>query len=246
MQAHARRWLIALATAAWLVGGSAIASGLQVSPTLLSLQARQAADGLWLSNTGDSPLHAQVRVYRWTQEGGEEQLVPSRDLVISPPMLALDAGRKQLVRVIRVSAPPQGASETAYRVILDELPTHDAKARGLQFVLRYSVPVFVEPAAAKPGPAQLQWSLEQVDGKAVLSIRNTGGMHAQIVELGYTDTNKRHTSLGDGLFGYVLPGASMHWTLKAPAAAFAHGGTFEAMINGEKATQNLSLANRPR
>jgi fimbrial chaperone protein len=36
----------------------------------------------------------------------------------------------------------------------------------------------------------------------------------------------------------------MRWMLKPSAAVFASGGTLEAMINGEKATQNLSLADR--
>ena len=112
MSARVRPKLIALAAAAWLLGGSAMGSGLQVAPTLVTLEATQTAGGLWLSNTGDTPLHAQVRVYRWTQEGGEEQLVPSRDLVISPPMLALEPGQKQLVRVIRVGAPPAACSKS--------------------------------------------------------------------------------------------------------------------------------------
>jgi hypothetical protein len=38
----------------------------------------------------------------------------------------------------------------------------------------------------------------------------------------------------------------MQWMLKPPAAAFPAGGTLEAMINGEKAAQNLSLADRSR
>lgn len=72
------RYTFALAFA--LAHAVASASGLQVSPVTLTLQATQNADGLWLSNTGDSVVHAQVRVYQWSQENGAEKLTPSREL----------------------------------------------------------------------------------------------------------------------------------------------------------------------
>jgi len=233
----------------WLLGAllfassHAYGSGLQVSPTSLSLAAAQNADGLWLSNTGNDPLHAQVRVYQWVQEGGEEKLIPSRGLVISPPMLALDGQQRQLVRVIRVGAPPTDGREAAYRVIVNELPDDRAeKSSGLKFVLRYSLPVFIEPAGVAPTPPQLHWSLRREGDEAVLEVSNSGGTHAQIVDLDYVDGAQHRTKVAQGLLGYVLPGATMHWTLKPTASVFAAGGTFEAMINGEKVTQSLPLA----
>src|SRR5690625_4670723 len=125
MAIHPRRaWLILLLATAGCAGSLAYASGLQVSPVSLTLQADQNAQGLWLSNTGSSVVHAQVRVYHWTQNGGAKQLTPSRALVVSPPMLAIQPGQKQLIRVIRVGAPPSGpnAVEDAYRLAIDELP----------------------------------------------------------------------------------------------------------------------------
>jgi fimbrial chaperone protein len=232
-------------------GGQARASGLQVAPTTLSLQANQNADGLWLSNTGDNVVHAQVRVYRWTQDEQGDQLVASRGLVISPPMLQLDSGDRQLIRVIRVGPPPGGigATEAAYRLAIDELPVaaSDGKPRtGLQFVLHYSLPIFIEPAGAAAAPAQLQWALRRIGEQAQLEVSNRGGRHAQLADLGFVDRNGRRTDIQPGLLGYVLPGATMRWMLKPSAATFAAGGTLEAMINGEKATQNLALADRPR
>ena len=200
------------------------ASGLQVAPTTLSLRASQNADGLWLSNAGDGVVHAQVRVYHWTQDDKGDQLVASRGLVVSPPMLQL---------------------------AIDELPvaTPDNAAnpkRGLQFVLHYSVPIFVEPAGAAASPAQLQWSLQRIGEQAQLQVSNRGGSHAQLAGLNFIDKSGHRTEINPGLLGYVLPGATMRWMLKPSAAVFAAGGTLEAMINGEKATQNLALADRPR
>ena len=109
---------IACALGLALLSSTAAASGLQVSPVTLSLQARQNAEGLWLSNTGDRVVHAQVRVYHWTQEGGEEQLTPSRGLLVSPPMLEIAPGTEMKIArgaVLRVVVPPteDPAEETA-------------------------------------------------------------------------------------------------------------------------------------
>lgn len=251
---------LALYTAAALLCGSASASGLQVSPISLTIQSTQNADGLWLSNTGNSVVSAQVRVYRWTQEGGEDKLTPSRALLVSPPMLQLPVEGRQLIRAIRAGAPPSGpgAVQEAYRVIIDELPV-DAPAaatspapinsgakKGLQFVLRYSVPIFVQPAGEAPSSPQLRWSVRDDAGKAVLEVANSGGSHAQLADLNFTDNAGRRTAVHPGLLGYVLPGAQMRWTLSAPASTFAAGGSWEAMINGNTAQQNTQTVDSPR
>jgi len=236
----------ALLAGFFLASSEVTASGLQVAPVSLSLAPSKNADGLWLSNTGDGIVHAQVRVYHWTQQGGEEQLTPSRGLIISPPMMQLAIGDKQMVRVIRVGAPPSGvgAAEDAYRVTIDELPIDTQGKKGLQFVLHYSVPVFVEPAGAAAVAPQLQWNLQRDGDHVVLQVANTGTGHAQLAQVSYVDNAGHRTEISGGLLGYVLPGATMHWTLKQPTAVFAGGGTLEAMINGAKATQKLPLADR--
>jgi fimbrial chaperone protein len=234
-----------LACVATLGCATAFASGLQVAPVSLTLKATQNADGLWLSNTGDSVVHAQVRVYRWTQEDDADKLAPTRGLVVSPPMVELAVGERQLIRAIRLGAPPTGGAEEAYRLIIDELPVHEPKQKGLQYVLRYSVPVFVEPAGTLATPPQLQWALEREGDKTLLEVANSGGTHAQIADVAYTDAAGQRTDIARGLLGYVLPGVHMRWAVKVPAAALSDGVRWEAMING-KTDQSVTLAERPR
>ncbi|MEP6899774.1 MAG: molecular chaperone [Rhodanobacter sp.] len=247
MSRHLHRILRATLSAGLLLAaGTVLASGLQVAPVSLNLSAARNADGLWLSNTGDTVVHTQVRVYHWTQDGGEEQLTPSRGLVISPPMMQLALNDRQLIRVIRVGAPPSGtdAVEDAYRVVIDELPVDTQGKKGLQFVLHYSVPVFVEPVGDAVIAPILHWSLQREGDHAVLQISNTGNGHAQLASMFFVDGAGHRTEVAGSLMGYVLPGATMHWTLKQATSVFAAGGTFEAMINGAPATQKLSLADR--
>lgn len=229
-------------------GGVVCASGLQVAPTTLSLQASQNADGIWLSNIGNDVVHAQVRVYHWTQDGQGDQLVPSRGLIISPPMLQLMSGDRQLIRIIRTTPPPigKGSVEDAYRLAIDELPIGTQGKPGLKFVLHYSVPIFIEPADSASLSPQLQWSLQPGDKGVALQVSNNGNGHAQLAGVSYIDASGHRTEITQGLLGYVLPGSTMRWTLKPPAAVFTAGGVLETMINGEKVTQSLSLADHSR
>lgn len=241
------RWL-AMLGAMWLAYAvPAAASGLQVSPISITLRAERNADGLWLSNTGETALHAQVRVFRWTQESGEEKLLPSQELAISPPMLALAPGGRQLVRVIRLGPPPQDV-EASYRVIVDELPleTAAAKKSGLQFVLRYSIPVFLSPAGEAPPASALRARLDVSEAKAALEIDNPGKVHAQIADLVFIDAAGQRHAVAPGLLGYALPGQRMRWPLAHPSSLFDKGGTLKARINGEAAEQSLPLDSTAR
>ena len=242
-----RAVFIALALACAPAG----ASGLQVAPISLQLGAQQTADGLWLSNTGNAPLQAQVRVYHWSQQNGEEQLEPSRGVMISPPMLKLGPGARQLVRVIRAGAPPQGR-EDAYRVVIDELPVEipatgapetnavdDAK-RGLQFVLRYSVPVFLAPAGVVTPAPELKGSIVRDGEHTLLEVGNTGAMHAQLGNLVHLDAQGKRSELVSGLLGYVLAGQTMRWSLDAAKDSLASGGRLQSRINGEPVEQTVA------
>ena len=239
-----------------LSSGMVMASGLQVSPISLSLQAKENASGLTLSNTGDNAVHAQVRVYQWSQDEKGDQLTASRGLLASPPMIKLQAGEKQLIRIIRASAPPSGvgAVENSYRLSIDELPIKFAEQKtGLQFALSYSLPVFVKPVGITETNPKLQWSYSvqpdslQPDGKQMnLRVSNSGNGHAQLADLGFIDTAGNNINIHQGLLGYVLPGATMNWTLKVPPSALMTGGKFKVMINGTQTTQNITLDSSTR
>jgi fimbrial chaperone protein len=238
--------------AAWLccAGTVARASGLQVSPTSLTLAPGRNADGLWLGNTGEQTLHAQVRVLHWTQHDGTEQLTPSQGLVASPPMIELAVGARQLVRVIR-TAPAQGPNEEAYRVLVDELPLAPPSAQppaqdadgqhGLRFVLRYSVPVFLPPPNDAQAAPQLHARLLEDGGRRMLEVANRGRAHAQLGNLVRVDAQGRRTELVAGLVGYVLAGSTMRWPLAPDAPPLAAGDRLSSRINGAPDEQTLAV-----
>lgn len=222
---------------AGLLAPTAWPSGLQVSPIGLRLSATTQADALWLTNTGADTIHAQVRMFRWTQANGKDVLESSRDLVVSPPMVAIAPGDRQLVRVIRQVAPASNDMETAYRVLVDEIPMDSRDKNGLTFVLRYSIPVFLAPTGDRAVKAALHASWEETSTGATLHIRNSGNGHAQIADVVWYGTGGDRATLLPGLAGYALPGASMSWNV--PGDARHATGAVRARINGDASESTL-------
>lgn len=213
------------------------AAGLSVTP--ISLEFTTApVQALWLSNTGAEPLNAQLRAYTWTQSDGADRLEPTRDLLLSPPMMALQPGQRQLIRVIRSAS--AAAGERSYRILVDELPDPARQQQGLNFVMQFSIPVFAgAPAEAAPA---LEWRLLSEAGKPVLVADNRGDGRAKITDLELLDAEGRSLLRRSGLFGYVLAGASRRWPLTAQETAGLPATDIQARINGENVRQKL----RPR
>lgn len=215
------------------------AGGLQIAPVSLTILAEKNADGIWLSNEGEDVLTAQVRVYHWTQGDYRDILTPSQGLAISPPMLALAPGQKQLIRVIRTTHVTPDHLEDAWRLSIDELPPSMPQKNKLQFVMKYSVPVFVQPAELKDAAPKLQWRLVQSDGNTFLDVSNHGTHHAQLSQVTFMNARGTRKVITPGLLGYVLPHSTMRWIISSSTEDVYRHGQIELMINGQKTRHNL-------
>lgn len=228
-----------------MLGAAALgshAAGLQISPTGLSLPAKQRAGIFTLTNTGGQPLTAQVRVYRWDQdENGKDVLTPSKEVIASPPMVKLAAGGVQQFRVIRTK--PAVQAEEAYRLVVDELPPPQAKQKkGLQFVLRYSVPLFLNQT--ENPEAALQWHIRNAPGgRMLLTAANTGTAHAQLSNIAVQTGKGRH-NLVNGLAGYALPGKTWQYSLDSSASAAVRQGKLSVTVNGRTVQPEVRFAAR--
>lgn len=226
------------------------AAGLQVAPIGLSFTPSSPAQGLWLTNTGSEVLNAQVRVFHWTQNDGNDNLTPTQVLVASPPMLSIAPGGKQLVRVIRTDAAAISANEDAFRVLVDELPpAPQAEQTGVRYVMRHSIPVFIQPSAIAPDvsvvTAALRWSLVRDGDGIALQVSNAGNTHAQISAATLLLRNNKSVEISPGLLGYVLPEMTMRWALNVPAAQLGTGIQLKARINGKPLEQTFPVGGLP-
>ncbi len=238
--ARQRRLLLPLAgcaLAALTLMVPAQAASLQVSPVVLNFQPGQPAQGLTLRNTGDAPLTGQVRVFAWSQDGKDDVLVPVQALVASPPMVVIPPQGEQLVRVVRVDRQPASHEQT-FRMLIDELPPPLGAAAsgevsgGVNFRLRYSIPVFV-PMPGAPGEPRLSWTLKQRDGAWYLAAGNQGATHAQLSAVKLSTSKGQDFEVSAGLLGYALAGSGREWRMPDtfPAALATSDLKVQATVN---------------
>ncbi len=239
-----RSWIAALflASTAATFSAEAMASSLQITPINIEVPAPGAASKVTLANAGDEVLNAQIRIFRWVQQNGQDQLVETRDVIASPPAIKLGAGKKSVIRVVRVNKTP-AATEESYRLIVDEVPKPPKPGMaGVGFAIRYSVPVFF----SKPGEdIDLGWSAGVSNGKVVVKAANSGGRHVRLSGLKVVADNGKAVSFGSGLSGYVLGQSSRMWIAKSKA--IAPGSTIKIVAQGDngpiEATAKVQAAN---
>jgi fimbrial chaperone protein len=218
------------------MAGAAAAKGhLQARPTLVELLPQASATRMTLANTGDAVVGAQVRVFEWSQQDGDDRLVPATDMVVSPPIARVPAGGEQVVRVVR-TGPAAAGKDRTYRLVVDELPGSREATTAVAVRMQYVIPLFVR--AADASAPSVTCRLAGVD----LACTNTGGQAAQLGRTRLVSADGHATALSAGLFGYVLPGAQRLWKLAAgapPAGAALH---LDTQLNGQPATLPVTRA----
>ncbi|MGF6737594.1 fimbrial biogenesis chaperone [Paraburkholderia atlantica] len=241
------------------VGGVAPARAaaiLQVAPVRMEFEPTQQGQTVQIANKGQDPVEAQVRIMRWTQQDGQDQLSPaaSSELVASPPIMHIAPGGQQTVRVIRLH-PTTPASELSYRLLIDELPQQGMPhGTGLRLLMRYSIPVFVNITHTTPlprpqhGTTPIRTDLSRVhaqvaagnDGKAELSVSNDGTHAIRISALSTAASGGQTQFVDSGLVGYVLSGQRMSWPLNVPYP-LPPGMTLKARFDDDTEVQAVPL-----
>lgn len=216
---------------------AAAAANLQISPVSIFLRPEQPSGALQLRNMGNEPVYGQVRVFQWDQKDSDDVLTPTTEVIASPPIVQVAANSNQVIRLVRMG--PPGPAERTYRILIDEIGNEEAQASGVSFRLRYSVPVFVLPAA-EAGPEALAWRIYRGDGAWMMAVRNSGGVHAQIGAMQFINAAGKNFEVSKGLFGYVLPGRERQWKLPLAGDADLAGQLrIEAQVNGKPSSATL-------
>lgn len=232
-----RKWLIA---AGFLACNQALAAGnILIWPIDPYLDADAKAAELWIQNQSNTATTMQVRVVGWQQQQGHEKYQTQQDVVASPPIVRIEGGSKQLIRLIKQNVVPPG-QEQAYRIVVDEIPQPADERKpqmGLKLQMRYSIPLFsygagmnIEKAAAHHAnaePAKLSWRINTENGQPMLQVTNRGNIHARLSNVTLRQGSQKRV-LTDGLMGYVLPNSQREWPLPA---SFTRPDQLSATIN---------------
>ena len=241
-----RSWILGLLSATVLsvaVPAAALASSLQVAPVNIEVPAPGAASTITLKNSGNGSVNAQIRVFKWTQVDGKDQLVPTKEVVASPPAVKLGPGKSSVVRIVRRSKSPT-ATEESFRLVVDEVPkAPTATQAGVGFAMRYSVPVFFSAAGQE---TDLNWTAKIAGGQLRIVAENDGGRRVRLADLKVVKGGKS-VNVGQGLAGYVLGESSHVWLVKGGAKFAAPGTTIKIIAKSDngpiEATAKVVAAN---
>lgn len=165
----------ALALALGLFAGPAAAAGAAIIwPTDPVLATKARAVALRLQNEDRLAQTYQIRIFRWRQIDNANDYTRQHELLASPPITRIAPSQRQLFRLTRVGGELAERRETAYRIIVDQLPdplgdgstgpTNDDSRAGpdndaagvgvrgssVSLRMRYSIPLFVYTGGLVP------------------------------------------------------------------------------------------------
>lgn len=214
---------LGLALLATLAFAPAHAGTFSVSPVRIYMQARERATAVTIVNEGDTELVMQADLFLWKQKpDGTDDLVPTEDMILAPPILKLAPKSRQVVRLANLRPAPTDAQQT-YRMVVREIP--EAKPSDgsvqVQVALAFSLPVFITPQGAR---SRLDCQVRRTSATmAVASCENSGQAYAQAVNMVLTSASGEVLVARDISAGYVLPRARRGFELPRAGAPLPPG-----------------------
>jgi fimbrial chaperone protein len=206
---------------------SALAGVFSVTPVRIYMTPRDRAVAVTITNDGDSPVVLQADLHQWTQTPeGNDELVLTEDLILSPPIIKLASKARQVVRLARLK-PADASRQLIYRLILRELPEVTApKGNTVQvaIALALSMPVFITPPPAKP---DIACGASRADAQSIaVSCANSGSAYAQVREVLVKQGAQVVARFEGG--AYILPGARVAISVKSERAV--PGGALQLTV----------------
>lgn len=211
-----------------------------VTPVRIFMSPRDRAVAVTITNDGDDELVMQADVFAWSQKpGGEDELVLSEDLILSPPILKLAPKARQVVRLAMVSV-PRADRQLTYRMIVREVPEarQGDKDVKLQVALAFSLPVFITPPSAK---RELDCNAEKLAPDTLrISCDNRGAVYAMPREFTVSSSaGQRLAARETG--GYILPGVKRSFDVKKPDGNYPSGALKLAVTLDDGSTQTYDV-----
>jgi len=191
------------------VGGiqPTLASNFEIAPVVLELSSSRTAGVIKIVNNDNHVVSLQIRAFDWNQADSKDDLQPTQNLIISPPVFSLAPGASQVIRVVSKQA--AGSSEIAFRLLIDEIPSA-AEGATINFKFRISMPVFI----AANGPAKTQLDYQLRAGKpARLMVTNAGNRRSRLLELTLTLPNGKTVKAPSGSNPYTLAGVTRQYLI---------------------------------
>ena len=233
--------VVLLALALCVAAPEAPAGSFQVNPIRIDVAKGATSAAMTVRNDGDDAIVIQASLVSWTQNEGQDVYAPTTEALVTPPVMTIQPGGEQIVRVgLRRRPDPQ--SELTYRLYLQEVPPPPKPGfTGLQVALRVGVPLFVPPLA--PGLRRLEWSAQSApDGALTLIAQNTGNTHVQVTDFELRAAGAEEPLAHQTTLAYVLAGQRRTWTLPVPAGHAKPGGELHLKAYTDAGETDMALS----
>lgn len=223
---------------------SVFASPFTITPVRIYMTPRDRAVAVTITNEGDSELVMQADVYAWKQKpDGEDDLVLTQDMLLSPPIIKLAGKSRQVVRLARLIPAPKDRQLT-YRLKVREIPEANPSKTNvqLQIAIAFSLPVFITPPSAK---SNLNCTADRIAADTVrATCENTGNAYAQPLDFSLSSPDGSQLASRDK-GGYILPTIKRSFDIKSEGHKPIPGGKAKLTVrmdDGSKQTFDVMLA----
>jgi fimbrial chaperone protein len=190
------------------------AAGWEIDPVRIELSPQQQTAALTVKNSSDQVTSIQIQAVAWSQFNGKDIYTPTKELLVSPPIVTIAPKSEQIIRVaLRREA--DATNELDYRISLQELPPQPTpNFMGVKVALRVSLPVFVQPQTGGVSP-KMVWDVLRMRGNQLkVVVKNTGNAHIQISDFAFYLPGHDKPLVGESGSSYVLAGQTHEWLLK--------------------------------
>jgi fimbrial chaperone protein len=214
-----------------------------VDPVQVKLAPGQDNTTITVTNQGTAELRLELEVFTWDHdEYGVMDLGATEDLLLFPPLITLQPGERQQVR-LGVETTVAG-TEKAYRLLVQEIPSQAASGGG-QVSLRtvVSIPVFLQTGDSE---TDVQFDAEAGSGRISAHVMNRGNVHVSVDAITFRGLD------ADGLVvfednvpgWYVLAANSHRFDLDMTPAMCSAATTVEvdAALHGELISHSVATS----
>lgn len=180
------------------------AAALNISPVELQLDGDAPVATLTVSNSASDVVAMEAHVFEWLPDGAGERRVPTKGVIVSPPIFRIGPSGQQILRIAERDRRP-ASIERAYRVVLTQIP--DPEVEGVQIALRFDLPMYVAP---QRGEGRLEWRLAIGGGGTELIVANRGAAHVRLMSVRRAEPDKSAIETGPRV---ILAGGERRWQL---------------------------------
>ncbi len=219
------------------------AAGWEIDPVRVELSPEQQTAAVTVKNGSNQPTSIQIQAVEWSQLNGKDIYTPTRDLLVSPPIVTIAPQSEQIIRVaLRRKA--DTTNELTYRISMQELPPQPAPGFiGVQVALRITLPVFVQSQKGEAEP-KVVWNISQMPNNTIkVGVKNQGTAHIQISDFALYVAGNDQPIADESASSYILAGQSHEWLLKtgSPEKITADHLSLKAYTDADNVNTELVL-----